>query len=111
MSARRTAGMGRTASALAALLGTLAVAACATAGPRGVAPAAEAPLELAWSDEFETVEAAHWTFETGGHGWGNRELQYYSDGGNAFIQYDPLAGSRVLVIEARRGAPAGAGCW
>ncbi len=66
---------------------------------------------LAWSDEFDTANLANWTFETGGGGWGNNELQYYTNGQNAVIQYDASIGSNVLVIEARRGAPAGASCW
>ena len=41
---------------------------------------------LAWSDEFEAGESlsgnnGNWTFETGGSGWGNNELQYYCNNG------------------------------
>src|ERR1700760_2911337 len=34
---------------------------------------------LVWSDEFNgtSVDATKWTFETGGGGWGNNELEYY----------------------------------
>ena len=37
--------------------------------------------ELAWSDEFSesTLDESSWTRETGGHGWGNNELQYYTN--------------------------------
>ncbi len=97
-----------------ALLGMLAsVPACASGqGTRRLAAEVAATgHSLVWSDEFETIDPASWSFETGGHGWGNQELQYYTDGGNASVQYDLMAGSRVLVIEARRGAPAGAQCW
>lgn len=97
----------------AALLATLTAApACASdqAARRSAEPAA-AGKRLVWAEEFEALDRASWSFETGGHGWGNHELQYYTDGGNAFVQYDAMAGSRVLVIEARRGAPAGADCW
>lgn len=44
--------------------------------------------KLVWSDEFEgtTLDIANWTRETGGHGWGNAELQYYTDREvNAFV--------------------------
>src|SRR5436305_912370 len=39
--------------------------------------------KLVWSDEFDGVngslpEVSKWTFETGGNGWGNRELEYYT---------------------------------
>jgi beta-glucanase (GH16 family) len=57
--------------------------------------------ELAWSDEFEgpastQANSANWTYETGGHGWGNQEWQYYTDStANA-----GLDGSGHLVITA-----------
>lgn len=37
--------------------------------------------KLVWSDEFEgtTLDPSNWTRETGGGGWGNNELQYYTD--------------------------------
>src|SRR4051812_38546848 len=36
---------------------------------------------LVWSDEFNgnSIDAANWKFETGGGGWGNNELEYYTD--------------------------------
>ena len=38
---------------------------------------------LVWSDEFDSEEKFYsgWTFERGGSGWGNNELQYYCSGG------------------------------
>lgn len=42
-----------------------------------------------WFDEFENgdqLDSAKWTFETGGDGWGNNELQYYTKGENALIE-------------------------
>jgi beta-glucanase (GH16 family) len=35
---------------------------------------------LVWQDEFNdsTVNTGRWNFETGGGGWGNNELQYYT---------------------------------
>lgn len=64
-----------------------------------------------WSDEFDTLDTENWTFETGGQGWGNQELQYYTDGDNAYIEYDPEVDSNVLVLEARQENPAGFNCW
>jgi len=52
-----------------------------------------------WQDDFNTgttVDASKWTFETGGSGWGNNELQYYTSGSNASI----VGGS--LVITAKK---------
>ena len=54
---------------------------------------------LAWSDEFSgnQVNGSSWTFEQGSNGWGNNELQNYTNTtDNAFVS----AGN--LVIEARR---------
>ena len=57
-----------------------------------------------WHDEFDgpNLDTSVWTVETGGHGWGNGELQYYTNriddttGANAYIE------NVNLVIEARR---------
>jgi beta-glucanase (GH16 family) len=57
---------------------------------------------LVWSDEFtqpdgSSPDPAKWTFETGGGGWGNNELQYYtSRTNNARI----VGG--MLILEADR---------
>ncbi|MBN2000697.1 family 16 glycosylhydrolase [candidate division KSB1 bacterium] len=54
---------------------------------------------LVWSDEFndETINPAIWTRQTGGHGWGNNELQYYTDrDDNAFLQ------EGMLIIKAMK---------
>lgn len=36
---------------------------------------------LVWSDEFNgaSIDASNWKFETGGGGWGNNELEYYTN--------------------------------
>ena len=46
-----------------------------------------ANMELVWSDEFDgsSVNPENWTFETGASGWGNKELQNYTDGDNSEI--------------------------
>ena len=38
--------------------------------------------ELVWSDEFETeqIDTSKWTYDLGNWGWGNNELQYYTEG-------------------------------
>jgi beta-glucanase (GH16 family) len=64
-----------------------------------VAPAAHAQTwNLVWSDEFNgaSVDRSKWNFEEGGHGWGNNELEYYTNGNNSSIV------NGALVIEARR---------
>lgn len=54
--------------------------------------------ELVWNDEFtdSTIDLTKWSHETGGHGWGNNELQFYTNRReNSFIE------NGKLVIQAR----------
>ncbi len=56
---------------------------------------------LVWSDEFETAglpDPNKWTYDEGGSGWGNNELQYYTRARpeNARVE------NGLLVIEARK---------
>ena len=70
-----------------ALIGIVFLTACSTQG-----------WKLVWSDEFdsETINPL-WVFEKGGTGWGNAELQYYTDRPeNARIE------NGRLIIEARQ---------
>ena len=61
------------------------------------------------SDEFDSINSANWTLETGGGGWSNNELQYYTHGQNASIQFDSSVNSNALAIEARQEG--GFNCW
>jgi beta-glucanase (GH16 family) len=52
-----------------------------------------------WSEEFNysgKPDPTKWNFETGGTGWGNHELQYYTDGKNAVV------GNGYLTITAKK---------
>jgi beta-glucanase (GH16 family) len=52
-----------------------------------------------WADEFNTdgsPDAAKWGYDIGGNGWGNNELQYYTDGLNASVS------SGILKITAKK---------
>lgn len=70
------------------------------------APAAEATRTWAfgatpiWQDEFDyegLPDPARWSYDIGGNGWGNEELQYYTDQlANAFV------GDGLLTIVARK---------
>jgi beta-glucanase (GH16 family) len=66
-----------------------------------------------WSDEFDgkagsPPDASKWMFMKGGEGWGNRELQYYTESRDN-VRHD---GKGNLVIEAREADPkAGLKCW
>ena len=55
---------------------------------------------LVWNDEFDgpALNLEKWSYEIGGHGWGNNELQYYSDDDStAFIQDGKLVIRADLV--------------
>lgn len=57
--------------------------------------------KLVWSDEFDSgtqPDPAKWGYAVGGHGWGNNELQFYTEARpeNARIE------DGRLIIEARR---------
>jgi beta-glucanase (GH16 family) len=52
-----------------------------------------------WADEFSfdgAPDAAKWGYDVGGNGWGNNELQYYTDGLNASVS------NGMLKIIARK---------
>lgn len=93
---------------------------------------------LVWSDEFNDVNInkTNWTYDTGGSGWGNNELEYYTtrpenaniSNGNLRIiaKKEPLGGKSYTSarmktqglqsftygkIEARIKAPVGQGIW
>ncbi len=66
---------------------------------------------LIWNDEFNGPTGAppdvlKWTANIGGDGWGNQELEYYTDNKNAYQD-----GQGHLVVEARQESPAGLQCW
>lgn len=55
--------------------------------------------DLVWSDEFDyegKPDDTKWGYDVGGHGWGNDELQYYTEGDNAYVK------DGQLIIEARK---------
>ncbi|HSY23266.1 MAG TPA: glycoside hydrolase family 16 protein, partial [Polyangiaceae bacterium] len=60
---------------------------------------------LTWSDEFNGADASaadptKWTHDVGGTGWGNQELEYYTDGmQNAVVQ-----GGNLVITATTVGA-------
>lgn len=108
MDARR----GRMIRALIAVSGAVVVAWVAVPST-SASPAAPAAIGgLTWSDDFDgpagaAPDASKWSHDIGGSGWGNNELEYYTDStGNA-----ALDGQGHLVITARQENPAGYQCW
>jgi beta-glucanase (GH16 family) len=67
---------------------------------------------VTWSDEFNgpagaTVDGSKWGFDTGGSGFGNNELEYYTNSTNN-VSTD---GQGHLAITARKQNPANYQCW
>jgi beta-glucanase (GH16 family) len=60
------------------------------------------PAKQIWADEFDvagTPDSSKWSFNIGDHGWGNNELQDYTDElKNARVE------NGILIIEARADA-------
>jgi len=86
------------------LLIVVLLAGCAAPAQEAVVeapPAAPEEIErweLAWSDEFDgdTINPENWLYDTGAGGWGNNELQSYTDRDeNARLE------DGILIIEAR----------
>lgn len=79
---------------IALLLGSMALARC-TNVPQGQ------KRSLVWSDEFNYTglpDSTKWTFDVGGHGWGNNELQFYT----ARRSENARVENGMLTIEARK---------
>jgi beta-glucanase (GH16 family) len=67
---------------------------------------------VTWSDEFNgaagsAVDGSKWGFDTGGGGFGNSELEYYTTSTNNVAQ----DGQGHLAITARKENPANYQCW
>jgi beta-glucanase (GH16 family) len=88
------------------LVGILFLTACATARPKPTATPLVTPAyvwnsrgwKMIWSDEFEgmTINPKNWVYDKGGNGWGNAEMEYYTDRPeNARVE------NGLLIIEAR----------
>ena len=64
--------------------------------------------DLVWSDEFDEdgrPNASNWYYETGGHGWGNQELQFYT----AARSKNARVEDGSLIIEAHQESFSGSG--
>jgi beta-glucanase (GH16 family) len=101
----RRAGAVLLSLALATTVGLIAL----NSTPR---PAEAAIGPLVFSDEFSgpagtAPDSAKWRHDIGGSGWGNNELQYYTNRTDNVA----LNGAGQLAITARRNNPAGYGCW
>ncbi|MBG0561783.1 glycoside hydrolase family 16 protein [Actinoplanes aureus] len=87
------------------LAGALTVASSGDTAEAAIGP-------VTWSDEFNgaagtSVDGSKWNFDVGGGGFGNSELQYYTNSTNNVRQ----DGQGHLAITARRENPANYQCW
>lgn len=67
----------------------------------GTIAAEEQKFKLVWSDEFKYTglpDSAKWNYDVGGHGWGNQELQFYTDKRSANARVE----NGELIIEAKK---------
>jgi beta-glucanase (GH16 family) len=78
----------------------------ATGGPVDSSVTSALPgWKLTWSDEFNgpdgsAVDPTKWKHDVGGTGWGNNELEYYTDGmQNAVVQ-----GGNLVITATAQGA-------
>lgn len=77
--------------------------------------AAPADWTLAWSDEFDApagtaADPRNWTYESGGWGWGNDELQYYSDSTDN-AAHDGEGNMVITTRAVEDPAASGLECW
>ncbi len=124
----------------------LALAPFSCGGGATLQPPPPANYKLVWSDEFSgpdgsSPDSSKWTYDIGGNGWGNNELEYYTNrtqnaqikGGNLVItaQQEAYTGADGVTrnytsarlktqglfsqaygrFEARIKIPAGQGMW
>jgi beta-glucanase (GH16 family) len=93
---------------IAATALTVSLGAGLAVGSRG--DTAEAAV--VWNEDFNGpagsgVDTSKWNFDTGGSGFGNQELQYYTNGTGNVAQ----DGQGHLVITARKGSGGHNDCW
>jgi beta-glucanase (GH16 family) len=71
-----------------------------------------ADAAVVWNEDFDGaagagVDASRWNFDTGGSGFGNQELEYYTSGTSNVA----MDGQGHLVITARKGSGGHNDCW
>jgi beta-glucanase (GH16 family) len=87
---------------------SLVLGSCSKKPDQAYVPVLQAPVDKNWSfettpswfDEFNyagTPDTSKWTYDLGGSGWGNNELEYYTNSLN-----NASAGNGVLTITARK---------
>ena len=81
------------------LLLLLTITLCYSHSPNS--SARDSRWRLVWADEFAYTglpDREKWSYDVGGHGWGNKELQFYTDRRKENARVE----NGLLIIEARR---------
>jgi hypothetical protein len=71
-------------------------------------PFAQTPnWQLVWSDEFSgsSIDPSNWTYDTGGGGWGNNELEFYTSRSNNSFTWNTSCPSALIPFADRRTLP------
>ncbi|WP_433727884.1 ricin-type beta-trefoil lectin domain protein [Actinoplanes sp. CA-051413] len=94
------------------LIAAAAVVVTLSGGLAVVSRGDTAEAAVVWNEEFNGgagtgVDSSKWNFDTGGSGFGNQELQYYTSGTNNVA----MDGQGHLVITARKGSGGHNDCW
>jgi len=74
--------------------------------PTAPTPPSPASWTLVWSDEFSSPDGSapdpsKWTFDTGGKGWGNTELECYTNR----LQNAQINGGNLVITAQQENAP------
>jgi beta-glucanase (GH16 family) len=83
-----------------------------SAGLTVVSRSDRAEAAVVWNEDFNGaagagVDTSKWSFDVGGGGWGNQELEYYTSGTSNVA----MDGQGHLVITARKGSGGHNDCW
>jgi beta-glucanase (GH16 family) len=94
------------------LIAAAAVVVTLSAGLTVASRGDKAEAAVVWNEEFNGgagtgVDGSKWNFDTGGGGFGNQELEYYTSGTSNVA----MDGQGHLVITARKGSGGHNDCW
>lgn len=67
----------------------------------GCGVSSQSKLKLVWNDEFDYTglpDTTKWSYDVGGHGWGNNELQFYTENREKSARIE----DGKLIIEAHK---------
>jgi beta-glucanase (GH16 family) len=89
-------------SSLVTILFAVAILALSSGGGATLRPPSATGYTLVWSDEFNgadgsSPDSSKWTYDTGGKGWGNKELECYTNR----TQNAKIQGGNLVITAAK----------